>query len=365
MIPYFTLLLIAFVFSYVAKAETSYELAYGQNEYVSHNNWAVPAFFIFLWLMLVCRSIDVGRDLPNYQYSFEKINRLSFARIFQGDIEVLFALLNRLIGRLGGGFQILLTVCATVTIVPIAVLYNENKQHSYLKILIFVNMPLFVMLFSGIRQSVAIAIGVLAYRQVKKKNVVRFMLTVLLAMGFHESAFMLFPMYPLYYFRLRKRHLYIVIPAFILVYVFNRPIFSGLLRVMSALGSKHETVAYSYNGAVTSLVLFCVFALFTYIVPDDNKLSEDFIGIRNFLLLTTMLQCFAPLHTLAMRMNYYYILFVPLAVSMTLDVPSPKWEQVAYIAEIVLCIFFTAYFVMSIISGGSLDTVPYIPFWKL
>lgn len=369
MIPYLALLLIALAFSFIAKAQAKHQLAYGRNEYVRQNNWAVPVFFVFLWLLLACRSIQVGRDLPNYQYLFQKYNNQSFSQIMQADREKLFALLNWLVGNLHGDFQVFLAVIAAMTLVPMAMLYAHDRKHSFLKIVLFVNMPLFAMLFSGIRQSVAIALGALAYRQVKQKRFIRFLITVIIAMAIHESAFMLLAMYPLYYFRFRKKHLLLLVPLLTAVYVFNKPIFSGLLNILSMFGSLYESSIYSSTGAFTTLILFVLFTLFTYIIPDEYDVSDELIGLRNFLLLATALQCFAPLHALAMRMNYYYILFVPLAVTSALDAASPRWAKVARAAETIMCIFFTAYFVITLISsletGGALDTVPYIPYWEV
>jgi hypothetical protein len=67
------------------------------------------------------------------------------------------------------------------------------------------------------------------------------------------------------------------------------------------------------------LILFLIFTVFAYLVPDESKLDPDTIGMRNFLLLAVAIQMFAPLHSLAMRMNYYYIVFIPL---LTVQIPA-------------------------------------------
>ena len=225
------------------------------------------------------------------------------------------------------------------------------------------------MLFSGIRQSIAMGIGLVAFHFVKKKKLVSFLITVIIALGFHQSAFILFAMYPLYYFRIKKKHIYYLIPLIAIVYIFNQRIFSRLLIIMRLFGTKYDEYAeIGGTGAVMMIICFAAFTIFAYIIPDATKEDNEFIGIRNYLLLATLIQCFAPLHNWAMRMNYYYILFVPLVIPKVLDNADVKWKQVSKLAEIVMCVFFTVYFIITVYTGcqtdgGALNTFPYVPFW--
>lgn len=370
MIPYFTLLILSFLFCFVTKAREKGKLYVGLGKEVSENNFAIPVFFLLLWSLLACRSVEIGTDTPNYELFFNRFCNGSFSQALTGELEPLFGVLNWLIGKLtGGNFQLYLAIVAAITIIPIASLYNQDKRHSYLKIILFLNMSVFVMLFSGIRQAIAIGIGVVAFQFVKKKKLILFLITVVVAMAFHQSAFILLAMYPLYYFKLRKNQVFVVIPLMAIVFLFNKPIFTGLLNIMSLLGTKYDDyTAVENTGAVTMIICFAAFTLFAYIIPDDETVDAEFIGMRNYLVLTTLLQCFAPLHPLAMRMNYYYILFVPVVVPKVLNYADLRWKEVAKLAKAVLCVFFTLYFIFNVYTGcqtdgGALNTYPYIPFW--
>lgn len=370
MIPYFILLILSFLFCFVCKAKEKGKLYIGAGEEVSEKNFAIPVFFCLLWILLACRGIDIGKDTRNYQWFFEQYANGSFLQALTGELEPLFGLLNWLLSKLtGGNFQVYLGIVAAITIIPIALLYNQDKRHSYLKIILFLNMSVFVMLFSGIRQAIAMGIGLIAFQFVKKKKLILFLIMVVVAMAVHQSAFMLFFMYPLYYLKLNKKHAFFVIPLIALVFVFNEPIFKVLLNIISLLGTRYDDyVVIENTGAITMIVCFAAFTLFAYIIPDDIKVDAEFIALRNYLVLVTILQCFAPLHNLAMRMNYYYILFVPIVIPKVIDYAEIRWREVAKLAEIVLCVFFTLYFIFTVYTGcqsggGSLDTYPYIPFW--
>ncbi len=370
MIPYFTLLILSFLFCFVAKAREKGKLYIGSGKEVSENNLAVSVFFLLLWLLLACRGVEIGNDTQNYKSFFNIFYEGSFLQSLIDDFEPLFGALTWVLGKLtGGSFQLYLAIVGAITVIPIVFLYNQDKRHSYLKIILFLNMSVFVLLFSGIRQSIAMSIGLIAFQFVKKRKLFLFLITVVVAMAIHQSSFMLLAMYPLYSFKLKKNHAFIVIPMIAIVYVFNKPIFTSLLNIMSLWNTKYSDYVENTNtGAVTMILCFAAFTLFAYIVPDDKKVDAEFIGMRNYLVLATILQCFAPLHTLAMRMNYYYILFIPVVIPMVLNYADLRWKEVAKLAEVVLCVFFTGYFIFTVYTGcqtdgGALNTYPYIPFW--
>lgn len=370
MIPYFTLLGLSFLFCFVSKSREKGKLYIGFNDIVSEHSFAVSVFFLMLWLLLACRGVEIGKDTSNYELFFNRYNDSTFSQVVFGELEPVFAVLCWLIGKVvRGDFQLFLAVIAAITIIPIALLYNQDRRHSYLKIVLFLNMSVFVMLFSGIRQSMAMGIGLIAFHFVKQRKLVLFIIVVLAAMGIHQSAFILFTMYPLYYFKLKRKHALIVVPLIALVFLFNKPIFSALLGFMSLLGTKYDDYAViESTGAITMIICFSFFTVFAYIIPNDKNAETEFIGMRNYLVMATILQCFAPLHSLAMRMNYYFILFIPVVIPKVLNYTDARWKEVAKLAEVVLCIFFTIYFVLNVYTGcrtdgGSLHTYPYIPFW--
>ena len=277
-------------------------------------------------------------------------------------------MLNWIIGNIFGNYQIFLAFVAAICILPIALLYCEDRHFGFLKIVIFVNLPTFVMMFSGLRQAIAISIGTIAYHFVRKKKLFPFLLTVLIAFGFHKSSFMLLPMYWIYQIRFKRKHLLIIAPAMVVLYLFNSTIFNFLLTFIGDYADKYDATAGA-TGAVNMLILFGLFVIFSYVLSDESKMTDEMFGLRNFLLVCFALQCFAPVHNLAMRLNYYYILFIPIAVAKVFPVVRSQYRQIAKLAHIVLCAFFTVYFLytsyISCITGISdLDTFPYVPFWR-
>ena len=102
------------------------------------------------------------------------------------------------------------------------------------------------------------------------------------------------------------------------------------------------------TGAYTMLILFSIFTVFSFVIPDEKRMDNETIGLRNFLLLSLVIQMFAPLHNLAMRMNYYYIIFIPLLIPKIIAIRNKRWEQVAVLGRRVMVVFFFVYFFLSL-----------------
>lgn len=375
MIPYLVLLFVPFLFSCVAFTATVQEqnrkwsLSVGTDKKILNSSFMLPAFFFLLFLLLALRDEYIGRDLQNYHSYFDYYSSASLEEVFEEGRDVLYWLLNWVVGQFTDNYQIFLAIVAAITLLPIAKLYCEDREYGFLKIILFVNMSTFIMLFSGLRQSIAMSIGLIAYEFVRKKKLLWFLLTVFLAWGFHHTAFMLFLLYPLYHVTLRKRHLWFVVPIIVAVFAFNKQIFSFLTNILSSfLGEKYDMPIES-TGAITMLILFILLAVLSYILPDEKRLDRETIGLRNYLLMVVLLQCFAPIHSLAMRMNYYFILFVPILIPKILKNTKYHFGDVAWLAKVVMNWFFLLYYLyttyVSCQTGiSALRTYPYRFFWE-
>jgi len=343
-------------------------ISIGKEPRILNNSLIVPVFFFLYFVLLSLRHETLGKDLQNYKAFFAYYSSIDFFDVLKVKSDVLFYTLLWLVGRITDNYQILLTIIAAITVFPIAKVYSRDKQYGFLKIVLFMNMSVFVMAFSGLRQSIAMAFGMIAYEFVRKKKPFLFLLFALIALGFHHTGFMILLYYPLYYLRLNKNQLWFVIPTVALVFVFNRQLFGWAANLMSSIMGERYEVEVEETGAYLMIILFVLFAIAAFFFPDDEKMDEEAVGLRNFLLMAVLLQCFAPLHTLSMRLNYYFIIFVPIIVPKIFKHTKDNIKDVAKITKGIIVGFFVAYYLyttyISCQTGESaLNTYPYVPFW--
>lgn len=346
-----------------------WSLSIGKTPEVLNNSLIVPVFFLLFFLVLSLRNETIGRDLANYHNYFTSYSSIDFDDTWKMDMDILYVMLNWVIGQFTDNFQVFLTIVAAITILPVAKIYSEDKQYGFLKIVLFMNMSVFIMMFSGLRQSIAMSIGLIAFEFVKTKKPFWFLFFALIAWGFHHTGFMILLYYPLYYMKLNKDKLWFIIPAIASVFIFNKQIFGWATQLLfTIMGDKYEAEVQE-TGAYMMIILFALFSVAAYFFPDEEKMDAEAKGLRNFLLMALLLQCFAPVHNLAMRMNYYFIIFVPVIVPKIFKHTKDNIKDIAKIAKGVIVGFFVVYYLYTTFRScqtgeSALNTYPYVPFWE-
>ena len=330
------------------------------------NKIILISFFSIFLLLLFLRDISVGIDLENYRSIFESINSISLRENIYDEnrVEIGYIVLNKLIGFRNGNFRTLLICVAVISVIPIAVFYVKESEMSILTMFLFLCVAPFSMYFSGLRQAIAMAFSIPAYYFVKHKKPLLFLLMVVLAFLFHHSALILLLLYPVYHIKINRFLLSILSVILIVVFIFRSQVFDFLTNLLG------ETYAdrYGYStdtGAFTSLILYILFTIFSYLIVDENECDKDFLGLRNILVLIVFLQVFASINTVAMRLNYYFLLFIPIIIPKAINRAHKDNIVVANVAHIILMLFFGFYFFYNAYTGADiLQIYHYIPFWR-
>lgn len=146
------------------------------------------------------------------------------------------------------------------------------------------------------------------------------------------------------------------------VFIMRDFLFNGVLLPM--FGGEY-LAGYAYlsgdSGQGALSVLFLLLAAYACVMLDSEKADPETLGLRNILLLATVIHMFTPLHPVVCRVNYYFIPFIPLAVARVNGRVKPMLKPVEQIASFVLPVFFIAYFLF--LKGNPLQIAPYIPFF--
>ena len=76
-----------------------------------------------------------------------------------------------------------------------------------------------------------------------------------------------------------------------ILFIFNNQLFGFLVRILEKYTEYDGTI--TQTGAYTMLFLFIIFAIFSFVIPDEKAMDAETIGLRNFLLFSVAIQMFA------------------------------------------------------------------------
>ena len=352
MLPYYLLVFIPLFFA------ASTRLAIGDKR---SNKLGIGLFFVILIILLSLRDVSVGIDLFSYRSFYHFVDFVKFESLGEAlPFEVGYSIFSKIASIvLDNNFQLYLTVLAIISIIPFAYYYAKESDDFFLTIALFLSCAHFNMLFSALRQSIAIALVVPAYYMVKKKKIIPFVLIVLLAMTFHQSAAVMLFIYPIYHIRITKWRFVAITPIFPVIWLFNEPIFEFFVSFMNEdYQDKYGTV--TETGAIMMILLFSILVIFAFLIVDEQKMDKDAYGLRNLLIVCLAMQLFAPISHIAMRMNFYFMAFIPIAIPRMIKLAKSNLKQVASLARVIMGVVFIVIFLLSdVLNRDPLNVFPY------
>lgn len=325
--------------------------------------------FCLVFLLMALRHSSMGRDLgyyadtedgdlPGYLGSFSYLASCSWKSFWsiQGflNYEYGYILLNRVIGTIWNNRQFLIAVCALLSLMPVAYVIEKKSCSPVLSWVLFLALPIFEILYSGLRQGISLGICAVGLLLIQQKKPIHFFLTVLLACCFHSSAWVFLLAYPVYHIRLTKLYRAISMLLIPVVFLFRRQIFN----VMSLL--MRESAPVDNNGAIGLLLLLVLIYGLCSMFADENDAQQN--GWLNIFFLCCVCQVFANIFSIALRIGYYFMLPVVLFLPSVLD--KLEW-RLRIIAKLAVIVFFIAFGLRCIYNSSWSMAYPYYWFWEV
>ena len=361
MFPYYLLILFPF---YLRVVETMLQPNRGNILLKKRYNSSIILFFVIWFVLLSLRHISCGVDLWNYQYHFLTVERLDFfSALNYTGVEQLYWGFNWIIAQIYPDFRLFIVVMAFLCAGITGWFYWKESEIPILTVLLFVTNACYSMFYSGMRQSVAMLFAIPAYYLVKEKKFLPFILIIFLATYFHKSAAVLFLLYPIFHIPLYSKYFVFVLLFVASFFLLKVQIFNMVVPFLADKWA--ETVAVETNG-YSVWVFFIMLLVFSFIVCDEKKMTPDVLGVRNVLVLMTLIQGFAPIHTLAMRMNYYFIMLFPIIIPKLINRPKDGFENVAQYTKWSLSVFLFLFylFIACNVTRNGVHIYPYRFLWE-
>lgn len=320
--------------------------------------WTV---FALLFLLLALRSQDMGADLVNdygtgYLDAHETLASRPWSIVFEGylNYEAGYIFLNKLVALFSGGNrQVFLAVCALGSLLPVAYMVYRDSDTPAFSFLIYMGLPVFLLLYSGLRQSLAIGLTFLSIRFIQKRKPIPFLLLVLAASQLHYSAYLFLLAYPVYYLRMNTSLRVVSVFALPVVFLLRYPIFSVLSKLVK------QNAAIEDNGAITLFLVFFAIYFFCFLFTDE---SEEQNGYINLFFLACFCQAFGGVNSVALRVGYYFMM--PLMLLLPKVAGGMRVERERKLVKIVIAACFALYGLYAIYASSWAQAYPYHWFWE-
>lgn len=322
-------------------------------------NCMVGVLIIILALRHQSMGADLGYLSPyGYLGSYERLAQCSWRQILTMrsylNYERGYVIFNKLISMVTSDPQWLLVCCSIASLVPIGYMIKRFSLNPKFSLIVYLGLPSFLIVYSGLRQAFAIGVCCLAYEQVIRKNPWKFTMYVLLASLFHYTAFLFIVVYPVFCIKMTKKSRLITVLIPLITYVFRNPLFSVLSRLV-----KSNAVAGN-TGAITLFLVFLGIYLFCSIfIPEDDEIANGFL---NVFLLACCCQAFSSIFSTAMRIGYYYMIGGIIALPNV--VMCMKNRNSRMISALIIESIFVIYGLYAIYTSTWPRAYPYHFFWS-
>lgn len=274
----------------------------------------------------------------SYFRSHEAINAGLFG---WGSSDILYKNLNLLFPN----FYVFVAVISFFYIITVFFLIKNNllkNRYWFAVLILLINPYLFLVHLSSFRQTLAICFIIFAVHFGIKKNFIIYVLFVLVAAGFHQSALIMLPIY----FLLKESKINVFKVAGILgviMLLLLTPLFSVVILWIIEYFPKHYEY-YFNQGLQNTLRATLISSFFFFLILFNiNKLNGKELIFGKLALIATIIQLLAFKLSLITRVGMYFDVFLIISIPQIFS-KIKKGKIKILLFSLMLCIFILRYY---------------------
>lgn len=279
---------------------------------------------VLLTLFLGFRDIESGGiDLLRYNQQYDDLlhaDSISAAIEMREGENALFFLSLFAFAKLGWSFQSFLLVVAALSVSASMLLYYRNSRYPLLCVCMFLP-TCYIHLFSQLKQTIAVALAVFAYILLRNNKPWWSYAILMIAILFHPTAIVMLPFFFLCNYRANPILLFSLFLGALFVFLLRMPL--GYYLTLAFYDQYLDN--YVSRESITGMATIFVLITFMYmlLMPQRHNVSKErYIIISSYLyaLIIAMSIFFCASYSYAFtRLNNYFMMFLPLALSEIAD----------------------------------------------
>lgn len=326
--------------------------------------------FLVLALLMGLRRYTVGFDLRHHYLSnFYKYNEQSWNDIKDYGVECGLFLLSKVIGLFSVEPQAYIIVTSIVPLVLTIRFFYRHSTDFKLSVILFFTYCLAFQYMNQIAQTIAVSFILLAYDYLETKNVIGYIVCVLIATTFHTTAFFCILFWLIYKISVTKKSIF----WFGIGAVLFSTIYSYVFEIGASFFPQYEWYSGSVRhgvgdtglGVYVKIIMLCIVVVWSiweskFLHSIQNERNTDFLIMMSYAAL--LFQILTTKMIVMNRMGYYALPFVCVLLPECIN-SSKSNKMLSKLAVLILMILYFSYIT---IKWGNISygVVPYEFFWK-
>jgi hypothetical protein len=328
------------------------ELSYFINTYsgkkIVHSN--ISAYILFSFFLLLSFTVfcgirfNVGIDYMTY---YNSLANTTYNDIQNGltkqKFEPLYVFICDVISFFKMPAYSLFFVFAFITSLFFFMAVREQSPNIILSYFVYFSNGFFFYSLNTMRQSVAVMTGLYAFRFIKEKNIVKYILCILLASFMHKSVLILLPFYFIFKVKLTRGIIFLVLLfAFGLGQIDTVKILSFLVSNLPPPYNAYSTIIGSFKNAgghgIIGYILLII-AFFLTVTSYNVCISQRYRTYFNAFLMGVFLINAFPSMTLIIRLAEYFLISFCIVFPLFYLTAKKSIEKYAFFIFILLLLF--------------------------
>lgn len=317
-----------------------------------------------IWLICVLKKYTVGIDVPGYRKIYIMSADwpwFSFSNVY---FEKGYTLLMQLFSKNGIDFQIFNAFVYTVIYVPWYFFLKRYSKQPTMSIIIYICYQFWVFNMSGLRQGMAMSICLIAFMLLEKKrvrNVIGFVLIVVVASFIHRSAILFLFALGIYFFSADIKTLFTFFIIFASCFVLR----SNIVGFVNSFAGDYQVgMNMDLGGSFIMLAGFTIFGFAAITMTSSEKPIAGQLDIDRasiYMMLCAIAFNLAMNGSSLLRAASYFSMFV--TVSFPNSLTRCTWKS-KLLANLAVIVFMLGLYFSNVLLPNQLDILPYKFFWQ-
>lgn len=292
----------------------------------------------------IFNGIYSGVDYNSYKNWFNIIEQLPLSLIIN---DIGFNVLMLIIKKVTNCFELFIFLSTAFFIYSIYKYAIDHNKEYLLTIYLFISFGIFELGLTAIRQWMAGSVFLLSIKYIRDQKLWKYLICILIASLFHNSAIILIILYPFVNIK-KDKHILKIIICGIVGIIATILIKQGILidfiyKIAPLYAQKHQNLGSELNANYTVFIISTAILSFIMINRNTyNYIKEKYNYQLSYLILLCLFAFLATQNFMINRMLQYFMPAIPLVVPNVLDtIENKKIKNLMIVCTI--CFFLAIY----------------------